>query len=470
MDNTKPTICLNMIVKDESHIIESTLKNITDHINIDYWVISDTGSADNTIEIITNFFSKLDIPGEIHEDKWENFGYNRTKAVEYAYNKTDYVLFFDADDLIAGNLILPSPMDKDSYNIKFGSDNSSKTWVRNCLVSNRLKWKWVGVIHEYVECCEKVKSSALISGDYYFDGRHMGARSKDPNKFLNDALILEKAYETEKDVSLKARYSYYCGQSFDGANNSDKAIEWYTKSLDTNIHFGYKYVACINIGNIYKHRLKLPDKAILSWMNALKYDSSRIEGVVNVMEYYYQNGSHFMVGSLAEMFKDYKIFNTNDKMFLDPSKYYMLEYYNSISAFYCDKLNSGYESCKKLLLANKQIDITLSNIRFYKDNVIQDTDSKLIKWISDYIIKLYNKNNNKKAMDYFNNYKDIIRNKLPDDYKYVNDLMDTTYDKEILIIIDQTGCTNKLAREIFKKNNNQILDTIIEISNMEKLN
>lgn len=26
MDNTKPTICLNMIVKDESHIIESTLK------------------------------------------------------------------------------------------------------------------------------------------------------------------------------------------------------------------------------------------------------------------------------------------------------------------------------------------------------------------------------------------------------------------------------------------------------------
>ena len=43
-------ICLNMIVKNESHIIETTLITILKYI--DYWVISDTGSTDNTIEII----------------------------------------------------------------------------------------------------------------------------------------------------------------------------------------------------------------------------------------------------------------------------------------------------------------------------------------------------------------------------------------------------------------------------------
>ena len=55
------TICLNMIVKNESHIIETTLNNIINHITIDYWVISDTGSTDNTKEIIKdawlNFYS-----------------------------------------------------------------------------------------------------------------------------------------------------------------------------------------------------------------------------------------------------------------------------------------------------------------------------------------------------------------------------------------------------------------------------
>ena len=52
------TICLNMIVKDESPIIEKTLENILSKIDIDYWVISDTGSSDNTREIITDFFFK----------------------------------------------------------------------------------------------------------------------------------------------------------------------------------------------------------------------------------------------------------------------------------------------------------------------------------------------------------------------------------------------------------------------------
>ncbi|GHM26132.1 hypothetical protein EBZU44_46760 [Enterobacter cloacae] len=42
------TLCLNMIVKDESHIIEQTLENICQHFKLDYWVISDTGSSDRT--------------------------------------------------------------------------------------------------------------------------------------------------------------------------------------------------------------------------------------------------------------------------------------------------------------------------------------------------------------------------------------------------------------------------------------
>ena len=91
------TICLNMIVKDESHIIEETLKNITSHIDLDYWVISDTGSTDNTKEIIKSFFEKKKIKGELHEDKWKDFGHNRTLALNHAYNKSDYIFLFDAD-------------------------------------------------------------------------------------------------------------------------------------------------------------------------------------------------------------------------------------------------------------------------------------------------------------------------------------------------------------------------------------
>ena len=53
----KLTLC--MIVKNESDNIEDTLRNIVKYFNIDYWVISDTGSSDNTINITSLLLNVL---------------------------------------------------------------------------------------------------------------------------------------------------------------------------------------------------------------------------------------------------------------------------------------------------------------------------------------------------------------------------------------------------------------------------
>ena len=52
------SICLNMIVKNESHIICKTFDNILKYVPITYWVISDTGSTDNTIELIKGYWKE----------------------------------------------------------------------------------------------------------------------------------------------------------------------------------------------------------------------------------------------------------------------------------------------------------------------------------------------------------------------------------------------------------------------------
>ena len=92
------TIGLNMIVKNEAHLIQDTLEKLTKKIAFDYWCVSDTGSTDGTQDIIRSFFANKQIAGELVEHKWRDFGYNRTKALESAYNKSDYLLVFDADD------------------------------------------------------------------------------------------------------------------------------------------------------------------------------------------------------------------------------------------------------------------------------------------------------------------------------------------------------------------------------------
>ena len=48
--NATPTICLNMIVKNESRVIKRCLESVKGFI--DYWVIVDTGSEDGTQDMI----------------------------------------------------------------------------------------------------------------------------------------------------------------------------------------------------------------------------------------------------------------------------------------------------------------------------------------------------------------------------------------------------------------------------------
>ena len=92
------TICLNMIVKNEAPIIANLLKSVKDVI--DYYIIVDTGSNDGTPEIIKKIMDEYKIDGEIHHEKWINFGINRQQALDKAIGKADYALIIDADEEI----------------------------------------------------------------------------------------------------------------------------------------------------------------------------------------------------------------------------------------------------------------------------------------------------------------------------------------------------------------------------------
>ena len=203
------TICLNMIVKNESHIIENTLRNICDNIPLTYWVISDTGSTDNTREIIQKFFNEKGIKGEIFNDKWKDFGYNRTLALDYAYNKTDYLLIFDADDSFSGKFVLPDKLDKNMYSLKFGDGGGVFVYNRPLLINNRKRFHFKGVLHEFLVCREGACEPYIIEGDYYISSGREGARNKDPDKYKKDASVLEQAFNKESEEDMKNRYTFY---------------------------------------------------------------------------------------------------------------------------------------------------------------------------------------------------------------------------------------------------------------------
>jgi tetratricopeptide (TPR) repeat protein len=379
----KTSICLNMIVKNESHVIVETLENLCSYINFSYWVISDTGSTDNTKEVITSFFLAKNIPGEIVEHEWRDFGHNRSKALECAYNKTDYLFIFDADDRLVGDFKLPVVYDKDQYQLLFGANF---VYTRPLLINNRKKWCFKGVLHESLSSMEEVNGLAIIEGNYHVMSGRTGARSQNPNKYIDDANILKKAHfsELKTDYNLSCRYAFYCAQSYKdaGVNYYDDAIEWYKKCLDLKMWVQEKFYGCLNIGLIYSYKKDYMN-ALKYWYKTIEYDPERIEGIIHAMNYLRNDGQHILVNALYHKFKNYNK-NLEGKLFLFKNVYNdELEYHNTISAFYIHDKKSGYECCKTIILNNtissSLLKSTISNMQFYieflKDDLIGDIAS-----------------------------------------------------------------------------------------------
>ena len=382
---SKKTICLNMIVKNEAHIITETFDNLLKNIPVTYWVISDTGSTDGTQQLIKDYFKSKNIDGELFQDEWRDFGYNRTLALKHANKKTDYLFIFDADDSIHGDFNIPEPrlFNKDMYNLKFGGDRVS--YVRPLLINNNLEWRFNGVLHEFLTCVTKSVEGVSLDGDYYVESGRKGSRSKDPDKYKKDAEILKKAYydDLEKpDKGLSNRYAFYCAQSYKDCGMVDDAIEWYKMVADKiNTWVQERYYSCFVLGDLYSRKNDF-ENSIRYLTKSIIFDHERIEGVALACELFLQRDMHLLCCSLGEQYLGYTT-PPVDKLFLFELFYFNhVEYSCSIAGFHCGKFELGYQCCKKIITTRCIDNIdkyikTCINLAFYKDQLIHDKTDTL---------------------------------------------------------------------------------------------
>jgi GR25 family glycosyltransferase involved in LPS biosynthesis len=388
MHNHK-TICLNMIVKNEAHVIVSTLENLCDYIQFDYWVIVDTGSTDNTKELICDFFRDKNIKGELHETEWKNFGFNRSDALSKAYNKTDYLLIFDADDRIVGDFVLPVELNKDGYHLKFG-DNFS--YVRLLFVNNRLTWKFMGVLHEYITCINENYNCTFsnVDGNYHLVSGKSGARSNNPNKYKDDAMILEKAYDEaqKNNDEIMVRYSFYCAQSYKDAGNNEKAIEWYKKRIS---HGGWNqevYYSYTTIGNLYAQMNNM-ESALYYWALSFDADPERCEGIYYIVKHCREKGKFQLGLQYYKWVEKNKTRTLLDKLFVTEDIYkYLLDYEFTIIASYINRHSEAISSFHTLFKYANALNTGLkeniiSNLNFYLNFI--DCSVENLPFFYDYI-------------------------------------------------------------------------------------
>ena len=204
--DSRSTVCLNLIVKDESHIIHELFESVAPYI--DYWVIVDTGSSDGTQDVIRREMDRLGIPGELHERPWQDFGTNRTEAIRLAQGHCDYIWVMDADDVLVGTPDFHG-LTADTYLMLI--DDGVVYWRRQ-VFRDGLPWRYEGVLHELAVCDEPF-TEVRMGGDFRVLSRRVGGRNLDPDKYRRDAEILladvERQPENARSVFYLAQ-SYYC--------------------------------------------------------------------------------------------------------------------------------------------------------------------------------------------------------------------------------------------------------------------
>ena len=306
------SICLNMIVKDESHVIEKTLRNIVKHIPISTYLICDTGSTDNTIQVIKKTMEDLNIDGEVLEHEWKNFEHNRNLALKAAKGKAEYAFIFDADDFIHGSdgsVKLPKKLAATGYNFKFYSPGCA--YVRPLLVRLNEPWEFEGVVHE---CLSHPHNPQMVTieGDYTVESGRSGSRNKDPRKYEKDAILLETAFKNPATKKgLLPRYAFYCGQSWMDDGKLQKGIEWYKKCVFELPNWSEeKYYSCYRIGQCLT-RLGKPEEAVFYFLLASDFSSERLEAVIEAAKIYYSKSKHTVGHSLLTSYIG-KIQTSND--------------------------------------------------------------------------------------------------------------------------------------------------------------
>jgi glycosyltransferase involved in cell wall biosynthesis len=212
-------ICLCMIVKNEASIIERCLNSVKDLI--DTWCIIDTGSTDNTKELVKEALK--DIPGKLIREPWVNFGHNRTQAYNYAREMGEWVLFIDADHIIEDKGFLEKDLDKIYTHYNLEQRSKTLSYQNKRLLNTKKDWKCIGVTHEYWDVNgshgEKLESLAIID---------LGDGGSKEDKFERDLKLLRKGL---KEEPKNTRYKFYLAQTHKDLGHFKKAYHWYDVCL-----------------------------------------------------------------------------------------------------------------------------------------------------------------------------------------------------------------------------------------------
>lgn len=289
---------VTLMVKNEVHNIVPTIESIKDHCDAFY--VLDTGSTDNTSEVIEKTVNKK-CPLFVKSAPWtDDFAASRNHLVSLIKTKREvWVLMLDAGDEVRGAEQIKPLLESHATDSVVGlrvkivqrlasSDWKGVVFLRLFKLLNENPWKYVGAIHEQ-PLREGVQSLVKYTDAFtIFQDRISKAVSSHP-RFERDLRVLQQN-------PSNPRNTFYLAYTQDALGNLEEARRLYTERLGMGGNNRDElYFTCYQLGFTYIKEMhtNLDQKPML-WSRAHKWLwdayclSNRAEPLYNIALYYLQ--------------------------------------------------------------------------------------------------------------------------------------------------------------------------------------
>lgn len=222
-------INLCIMVKNGGKQFENML---TENVRfIDRWTILDTGSTDDTIEVINRVLVGKK-KGELFQEPFINFRDSRNRLLELAGESCKFSLMLDDTYIVKGDLRgflneVRGDQFADSFTLYIKSDDVE--YGSNRVLKTDRKLKYLYKIHEVVQEKNNMNVIIPINRSHIFDDRFDYMQERTMNRKQLDLKLL---YEEVEDDPDNPRSFYYLAQTYNILEEHEKSYYYFLKRMN----------------------------------------------------------------------------------------------------------------------------------------------------------------------------------------------------------------------------------------------
>jgi len=315
---------LFMMVKNERKRLHVSLESVVSPSGVPYVdcaVIYDTGSTDETIDIVKSFCEKHRINLYLKTGEFVNFSVSRNVLLDYADTiPVQFGLLLDTNDELKGGDALKAFLKTQErtefsrYMIcqRWWSGGSYDEYYNVRLIRNNSKLRYEGVVHEYIKdfaVSDDSRAFKVGDGSFHLYQDRTQDDDKTGKRFKRDKELLLTEYK--KDPT-EPRTLFYLAQTCSCLGEMDEALYYYKLRTKYQGFWEEIFHAYLRIGDIHRTRGNWDD-AFIAYIKAGEASDirppkqrenknlDRAEPYHRIAEYYHSKDDWFKAYSFARM-------------------------------------------------------------------------------------------------------------------------------------------------------------------------